>query len=99
MILSGGGGGGGRANSVLDLGGSCKFCTDLGGGHMNSARAWPPFSGPPQPFSNEHSLRGTIDYSSKSKFIHPSESECHIRAVYMNICTCVVVLLVSIYTD
>ena len=29
-------------------GGSCKFRTDLGGGgRMNSARAWPPFSGPP----------------------------------------------------
>ena len=48
MILSGPGGGG-PVNSSLDL-----------GGHMNSARAWPPFSAPPPPprqhFSNEHSL-------------------------------------------
>ena len=29
---------------------------------MNSARAWPPFSGPPQHFSNEHSL---IEYKNK----------------------------------
>ena len=32
-----GGGGGGHVNSVLDL----------GGGHINSGRACPPFSGPP----------------------------------------------------
>ena len=47
-------------------GGSCKFRIGfreghvnsvlIWGGHVNSAWAWPPFSGPPQHFSNEHSL-------------------------------------------
>ena len=50
------GGGGVMQIPYWIWGGLCKFRTDLGGGHMNSARAWPPFSGPPQHFSNEHSL-------------------------------------------
>ena len=43
------GGGGGYANSVLDLGGSCKFRTDLGGGsHEFCAGLAPVFRPPPQ---------------------------------------------------
>ena len=44
-------GGGGHVNSVLNW-----------GGLMNSARAWPPFSGSPQHFSNEHSLSFVLSH-------------------------------------
>ena len=39
----------------LIWGGSCKFCTELGGSHEFRAGLVPVFR-PPQHFSNEHSL-------------------------------------------